>query len=131
MHRTIENIFLIDDDPIHQQIAKMMIDRQDIPPKIQSFQEAELALEYLKTNASDPGSLPDLILLDLNMPIMDGWDFLDEFEKIRNSFSKPISIHVLTSSVNEDDVTRATKYSSVSGYLVKPMNRDAIAKLLN
>lgn len=130
MTHAIGTIFLIDDDPIHQQIAKMMIERQEIAREIVSFQEADQALNHLKAHASEPELLPDLILLDLNMPIMDGWEFLDEFEKIKTGLSKQIRIQVLTSSVNEDDVVRVKQYSSVHGYLTKPLNRDIIARLV-
>ncbi len=124
-------IFLIDDDPIHQQIARLMFDRQFAGKRVVSFQDADLALAHLRDHASRPEDLPDLILLDLNMPVMDGWEFLDEYEKISDTLSKTIRIHVLTSSVNEYDLSRAKQYGSVKGYLVKPLNREIIAGLLN
>jgi CheY-like chemotaxis protein len=131
MEQANATIFLIDDDPIHQQIAKLMFDRQQSSRKILSFQEADLALNYLREHASNPENLPDLILLDINMPVMDGWEFLDEYEKMSDTFSKNIRIHVLTSSVNDEDLSRAKQYGSVEGYLIKPLNRDVILGLLN
>ena len=125
----IETIFIIDDDPIHQMIAKMMIDRQKIAKNIVSFLEADLALDSLRKFSGDENSLPDIILLDLNMPIMDGWDFLDEFEKIKLKLPKVIKVYIVTSSVNDKDITRAEKYSTVCGYITKPLNKDVIAKL--
>jgi len=124
-------IFLIDDDPIHQQIARLMFDRQVISSRVVSFHDAKTALNHLREHAGQPDNLPDLILLDLNMPVMDGWEFLDEYEKISDTLSKAIRIHVLTSSVNDGDLSRAKQYGSVDGYLVKPLNRAVISSLLN
>jgi CheY-like chemotaxis protein len=119
----LKNLFLIDDDSIHQQIAKMMLERQGVAENIHNFLDAKQALDFLKLNASFPESLPDVILLDLNMPLMDGWEFLDEFEKIKGSLSLLSKIYILTSSINHHDRERSKQYSAVSGYLVKPLSK--------
>lgn len=128
--KKINTVFLIDDDPIHQQIAKRMIERQQVTKKIVSFLEADLALNYIREQLYQPEFLPDLILLDINMPVMDGWDFLEAFESFRENIPKRILIYILTSSVNESDMVKAKTYASLDGYLVKPLTTETIEHLL-
>ena len=73
----MSKVFIIDDDPIHQRIAQIMIDKHQIYEEYKSYTEAGKALEFLQENSSVAENLPDVILLDLNMPVVDGWDFLD------------------------------------------------------
>jgi CheY-like chemotaxis protein len=72
-----------------------------------------------------------MILLDLNMPFMDGWEFLTAFEAIRDSLSKSIVIYVVSSSIDERDALRARSYGDVQDYLEKPVTTDRIRTLLS
>jgi CheY-like chemotaxis protein len=126
----IENIFVVDDDPIHQRITDIKLKKINIVRNIKAFLDAEDALESLKNNAVDPGSLPDVILLDLNMPIMDGWDFLNEYEEIRNTLSKPIKIYIVTSSIDERDRRRSETFNCISGYVTKPLQDTFLKQLI-
>ncbi|HVI49338.1 MAG TPA: response regulator [Chitinophaga sp.] len=125
----INLIFIVDDDPIHQQIAKIMIERQGISASIRVFADGQELLDYIREHAADKDNLPDLILLDLNMPIMDGWEFLDEYDTFYQQLPKQIRIYVLTSSIDEKDRERVHNYSCVEGYLTKPLSREVIAQL--
>ncbi|NLR58527.1 response regulator [Chitinophaga polysaccharea] len=127
--KLIDTIFIVDDDPIHQQIAKIMIERQAISNHIRVFSDAQDVLDYLRTNAGSPEALPDLILLDLNMPVMDGWEFLEEYAGFCTELPKNIRIFVLTSSIDEKDKERVSGYSFVTGYLTKPLSKEIIAHL--
>ena len=122
-------IFIVDDDPIHQQIAKIMIDRQGISNAMRTFSDAQEVLNYLREHKQNDDQLPDVILLDLNMPVMDGWDFLEEYAGFYDTLSRDISIYVLTSSIDENDRERVNAYSFVKGYLTKPLSRDIILQL--
>ncbi|PSL46158.1 response regulator receiver domain-containing protein [Chitinophaga niastensis] len=127
--KLINMIFIVDDDPIHQQIAKIMIERQAISSNIRVFSDAQDVLDYLRDNAADMEALPDLILLDLNMPVMDGWEFLEEYAIFCAQLPKAIRIFVLTSSIDEKDKERVGHYSFVTGYLTKPLSKEIIAHL--
>jgi CheY-like chemotaxis protein len=83
------------------------------------------ALTKLKDFKDHPDYLPDLLLLDLSMPLMDGWGFLDAFEKIKDDIKKNITIIVYTSSMNPIDMERAKKYAYVKGYVVKPIEQES------
>jgi len=122
-------IFIVDDDPIHQQITQIMIDRQGISNSMQAFSDAQEVLDYLAGHQGDGSALPDVILLDLNMPVMDGWEFLDAYSTLSNTLCKTIQIYVLTSSIDENDRERVGSYSFVKGYLTKPLSRDTILQL--
>ena len=119
-------VFIIDDDSIHQRIAQIMIEKHQLFEQYTSFTEAEKAIEFIKNNQDDADKVPDVILLDLNMPVMDGWDFLDAFEKIRHEIDKAIRIYIVTSSVDEKDILKSQTYSSVTGFISKPLSPDII-----
>ncbi|HWV65559.1 response regulator [Chitinophaga sp.] len=127
--KLINTIFIVDDDPIHQQIAKIMIERQAISSHIRVFSDAQDVLDLLRENVGDVEALPDLILLDLNMPVMDGWEFLEEYATFQEQLPKQIRIFVLTSSIDEKDKERVNAYSFVTGYLTKPLSKEIIAHL--
>ncbi|MGB4973973.1 MAG: response regulator, partial [Cyclobacteriaceae bacterium] len=73
--------------------------------------------------------LPDVIFLDIDMPLMDGFQFLDEFEKLTSNTKKSCKIVMLTSSINPQDFDRSKKYSNVKLYLNKPLSHDSIQKI--
>lgn len=122
----MSKVFIIDDDPIHQRIAQIMIGKHEIFTEFTSFTEAELALDYIRLNLSSAENLPDVILLDLNMPVVDGWDFLEAFQKFENNLTKSIRIFIVTSSVDEKDKLRSQAFSFVKGFISKPLSPDII-----
>lgn len=122
----MSKVFIIDDDSIHQRIAQIMIEKHELFDHYTSYTEAEKALEFLKEHKSNATNLPDVILLDLNMPVIDGWDFLDLLEGFRNELSKAIRIFIVTSSVDEKDILRAQNYAAVTGFISKPLSPDII-----
>jgi len=118
----MRKVFIIDDDVIHQRIAQIMIEKHHTYDSISSYTEASKALTFLQENISSPPELPDVILLDLNMPVMDGWDFLEEFKTFESKLAKKINIYIVSSSVDENDKVRAATYSSVKGFVSKPLS---------
>jgi len=126
----MSKVFIIDDDPIHQRIAQIMITKHQIFDEYISFTEASKALEFLVSNNEVEELLPDVILLDLNMPVIDGWDFLEKFDKIKSDAVKMIRIFIVSSSVDEKDISRSQSYSSVKGFISKPLTPDIIRKTI-
>ncbi|WP_295123264.1 response regulator [uncultured Chitinophaga sp.] len=127
--KPLNTIFIVDDDPIHQQITEIMLDRLNITNAVSKYSDAQEVLDYLRSYRNDPSQLPDIILLDLNMPVMDGWEFLDTFQTFRGTLCKPIRVYVLTSSIDEKDQERVSSYDFVNGYLTKPLTNDVIMQL--
>jgi len=126
----MSKVFIIDDDPIHQRIAQIMITKHQLYDEYISYTEALKALDFLEKNCASTALLPDVILLDLNMPVMDGWDFLEKYETIKKSFSKEIKIFIVSSSVDEKDIARSHLFTAVAGFISKPLTPDIIRKTL-
>lgn len=72
-------------------------------------------------NKDNSELLPDVIFLDINMPIMNGWQFLDEFKKMQNSIDKNITIYLVSSSFDDRDISRSKDYAEVTDYIIKPV----------
>ncbi len=115
-------LMLIDDDEINNFVNSKLIGLHYPNTNIELCLSARLALEKLNN-----GSNPDLILLDLNMPEINGWEFIDQFRKIK----KAIPVIILTSSVNYSDYNKSKQYSEVVDYIDKPLNKLKIEKIFN
>lgn len=125
--RTISKIMLIDDDEIHSNLCYELILKSGITQSVSIYNDAEEALEFIRENTSRPDVLPDLIFLDINMPFMDGWEFLDAYESLKPEVNKHIVLILLTSSVYKNDIEKAKQYKSVVEYIKTPIS---INKLL-
>ncbi len=122
-------IFIIDDDPIHQRIAQIMITKHNLFDEYSSYNEAQKALDFLKENIENEETLPDVILLDLNMPVIDGWGFLEAFEILIKDFKKNIRVFIVSSSVDEKDLLRSKLFAGVKGFISKPLSPDIIRSI--
>ena len=124
------SFFLIDDDEIFQFIMKNTIAEISPDIKIKFFSDGEKGMDFLKQNLGAATNLPDIILLDVNMPFMDGWEFLKEYKSLQTQIKKDVNIYLLTSSNNPHDVAMAKEISELSGYLVKPISKVGIKNLI-
>ncbi|MGB3586597.1 MAG: response regulator [Tunicatimonas sp.] len=118
-------VFIIDDNQIDLLISRKLLLKNSAEIDVQEYSQAQKALQDIQANQDDK---PDIILLDLNMPTMDGWGFLDGLKDahIQSGFK----VYVLTSSLDDRDRTRAQKYQVVEGYLTKPLNDTVIQGIL-
>lgn len=122
-------IYLIDDDKIFHFMMKKSIQRIDKEVEVVSFYEADKALISLKKVYSSGNNLPQLIFLDINMPIMNGWEFLDLYEKENNQFSKQMTLYIISSSNDAGDIERANR-RKVADFIVKPLRTDLLEIIL-
>lgn len=127
-----KTVMLIDDNEIDNLINQKMIEAASITENIYTHTGAKSAIEFLRNMEQlDVAEkvLPDVIFLDIDMPLMDGFQFLDEFEKLSNTTKTKCKIVMLTSSINPQDFNRSKKYDNVKLYLNKPLSHDSIQQL--
>lgn len=114
-------IWVIDDDAIYQIIVNKIIQRSEMFSAVSSFKNGRIAIDALQETLDKDTSLPDIILLDINMPIMDGWEFMEEMALMKSKFNKQITVYIVSSSISIEDKNRSKTYADILGYLSKPV----------
>lgn len=122
--KTINTTCVIDDDPIFIYGIQRLLKINHFSENIVVYNNGKNAFDSLKENLETKKELPELILLDINMPIWDGWQFLDEFVKL--PIQQKIVIFVVSSSVHPDDIEKAKSYELVSNFIIKPITEEKI-----
>jgi CheY-like chemotaxis protein len=118
---SIQSLCVIDDDMIYQFAVKLNLKQLKLADSVLCFSNGEVAKIYLIENSNNHDALPDVILLDINMPIMDGWDFLDWFSGYKDQLCKVIPIFMVSSSIDWRDIEKAKGYKEVVDYISKPL----------
>jgi CheY-like chemotaxis protein len=123
------SIFLIDDDPIYLTLARKIISSADERYQITEFMKADEAIDFLAENQKNPDFLPNFIFVYLSMQVMDGWSFLDQYEKLRGGMSKAIDLYIVTSSISLEDIDRSKNYDAVKDFYIKPIGVQKMREL--
>lgn len=118
---------LIDDDDPTNYLNRRVLEQAGCTDRIQVVQSGQEALDYLSTGAPRP----DLIFLDINMPGMDGWEFLEKYRELPKAGDGNSVMVMLTTSLNPDDALRARQIPEVAGYENKPLNDTLMEKILD
>ncbi|MEM7106918.1 MAG: response regulator [Bacteroidota bacterium] len=122
---------IIDDDEISNFIYRKVINHSGLSKQIREFQQARAALDYLGKNLHNDDNLPDIIFLDINMPVIDGWAFLKEYNDIvLPRLNKKIVICMLSSSVYKEDIEKANSFSNVNEYISKPLTSEGLISVV-
>jgi len=119
----VKEVLIIDDDEINNFVCSKIIEQAGFAEKVQTSLGAREALDLLESKVKDANEdFPDLILLDINMPLMDGWEFLEKYKPLLANSNKSTILMMLSSSVYEEDVSKANEHKEVSGYIAKPLS---------
>jgi CheY-like chemotaxis protein len=132
----LDQILCIDDDPITLMLCKKVIAKSSFSNEIITSQNGEEALSYFNTikytnNQNKPIPQPQLIFLDLNMPVMGGWEFLDYFNSEEFSEFNTIKVVVLSSTIDPEDLEKSKQYPMVIDFLSKPISQSMLEYLKN
>ena len=127
----IQNVICIDDDKVASLVLKISLIKCNFCSDIQTFLDGSLAMDYLISLQASPweNRFPDVIFLDLNMSQMDGWDFLEEYEKVYAKDHPESRILVLTSSLNPEDRKKVMNYPFVLDFISKPISVNLLAQI--
>jgi len=128
--KKIANLWIIDDDPMASFYIKRLAELGDLADIITIYDKAQWAIDYLLHHKKSTEHLPDVILLDIYMPELDGWGFLEEYAKIKDQLAKKLDIYIISSSGHSKDVNRARGFPEVKGYLQKPITKDALKEIV-
>ena len=124
------SILLVDDDEINNFISIKMIKKALSNTDITACLHGKYAIDLLmEIQKEDPSKLPDYILLDINMPIMNGWEFLDEYTRLNIDPIGKCKVYIISSSVFSNDINKARSYPVVKDFVSKPLNVDRIKEL--
>jgi len=124
-----EMIMLVDDSDTDNFISRRVLEISGFTKRIVIKDSGRSALEYLDANQNNPTELPELIFLDINMPIVDGFVFLYEFENMNQTVRDRCKIIILSSSNNKRDIDRIIDNSYVIDFVTKPLSLEAINEI--
>lgn len=123
-------IFLVDDDKVFVFLTTRIIETTDIKSEVKVFVNGEDTIKHLKKIAGSVDELPDIIFLDLNMPVMDGWDFLEEYLQLEPALNKKIKLYLLSSTISSHDIERAKSIGAVSDFFIKPLTKEKVVEVV-
>ena len=126
--KKLGRVYIIDDDDVIIYLTNKLIASVDFCENVETFLEADLALEQLKTCLETGDNIPDAILFDLNMPVMNGWQFIEAFQKLPGA--KNIPCFVFTTSIDAADKNKALKYKIIKDFITKPLTHQKLDKIL-
>ncbi len=122
----VKHILLIDDNEADNYVNRYLVEKSNIANIITVKESAIEALEYLTTLNDE---FPNVIFLDIRMPEMDGFEFMEKFEKFPHHLKQQCTVYMLSSSLNESDIQRATQSPNIQKFLHKPLNLDMLSDL--
>ncbi|MGN7785253.1 response regulator [Niabella sp. 22666] len=127
---TRKNVLVVDDDPVFKLIARKLFERSGDFFEVTFAENGLEAIEFLRTTIDGKTTpLPDIILLDIEMPIMNGWGFMEEFVKLPAEDTRDISVYTVSSSIAQEDKNKTASYPQIKAYITKPLTVDIIRSI--
>lgn len=123
-------IYIVDDDKIYHYTSKVLINRLDPNSVINHYYDGKSSLEALNKALTEGEQTPEIILLDINMPDVNGWEFIEAYKNIKHNLRQIPEIYVVSSSIDPNDMKKAKSIPEITAYLTKPLSMETIANLL-
>lgn len=130
MKRHAPKVLLVDDDEVYLFAAGKTIEATGMAGQIEVCNNGLEAISYLNNILQHGKELPDVIFIDINMPVMDGWEFLEKYHELMSGRQTGIRIYILSSSVDKNDMLRSKQFDCVSDYIVKPVYKGKFMEIL-
>jgi CheY-like chemotaxis protein len=133
MNHALNSVLLIDDDEPTNYINKMLIEDSGFVRQVEVVQSGQAALNYLihSSKMNSQHQLPELIFLDINMPAMNGWEFLSKYSELKVEDKKKTIIIMLTTTLNPDDELKAYSQPEIAAFESKPLTKDKLIRIFN
>lgn len=124
-----KRIYLVDDDYIFRTVSTVLLERELQAVEISEYENGLEVFNRLIEIQDTPELLPDIMFLDINMPVMNGWELLEELKASLVEIQEKIQIHILTSSIAPEDLNLSRTYDFIDGYITKPLTKEDIDKI--
>lgn len=129
--KAVKNLMIIDDDKLSNFITSKLVGHSKLAKNVKKYYSAKVALRYLQKNSKEnQGEYPDIILLDISMYDMSGWEFLKEFEKLDENYQSNITIFILSNSISDKDRNIAEQFTSIQEFFYKPLTIPMIRDMI-
>ena len=125
-----ETVMIIDDNTIDLYISSRLITKNYFGEKVLEYSDAKEALRYLQENQHDFSMLPQVIFVDIYMPVMSGFEFLDAYDKLPHDLKNKCRTYIISSTIDDDDILRARRDKNVVSFQVKPINKEFLERII-
>lgn len=122
------NLLVIDDDDINIFIIKKIVEKTGFEIDMVARNNGQQAIDYLNETIAHNKALPRLVLIDINMPVMNGWEFIEAYDTL--GIAQKVDMYILSSSVYENDIEKTKSYKAVKGFISKPLSMERLTELI-
>ena len=124
-----ETVMIIDDNTIDLYVCSRMIIKNNFGKKVLQYSVATEALKYLQDNQNNFSELPQVIFVDIYMPIMSGFEFMEEYEKLSPALKEHCKVHIISSTIDNQDIVKSRTDNNVVSFQVKPITKDFLDRI--
>ena len=121
-------LLVVDDDDINLFIIKKIVEKTGFDIDMVSRSNGQQAIDYINEAIAQNNPLPKMILIDINMPVMNGWEFIEAYEAL--TIEHKVDMYILSSSVYENDIEKTKSYKAVKGFISKPLSMERLTELV-